>query len=84
MADTPDRAALRDAVREVCDQFDDHYWGELDRTHTFPHEFTTAMARGLTRSRRPVRLKRDDEFIGNDIVDGDIRGQGQLPRTAFG
>ena len=46
MADTPERVALREAVREVCDQFDDKYWGELDRTHTFPHEFCKAIAAG--------------------------------------
>ncbi|HSV44838.1 MAG TPA: acyl-CoA dehydrogenase family protein [Ramlibacter sp.] len=46
MADTPERVALREAVREVCDQFDDKYWGELDRTHTFPHEFCKAIAEG--------------------------------------
>lgn len=46
MADTPERVALREAVRAVCDQFDDKYWGELDRTHTFPHEFCKAIAEG--------------------------------------
>ena len=46
MADTPDWVALREAVREICDRFDDDYWGRLDRTHTFPHEFATAIAAG--------------------------------------
>lgn len=46
LANTPERAALRDAVRAICDRFDDHYWAELDRTHTFPHEFAKAIAEG--------------------------------------
>ena len=46
LADTPDRIAIREAVQEICDRFDDDYWGELDRTHTFPHEFTRAIAAG--------------------------------------
>lgn len=46
LANTPERVALREAVREICDQFDDNYWGELDRTHTFPYEFSKAIADG--------------------------------------
>lgn len=46
LANTPDRVALREAVREICDQFDDAYWSELDRTHTFPYEFSKAIADG--------------------------------------
>ena len=46
LTDTDERAMLRDAVQAVCDRFDDHYWGELDRTHRFPHEFAQAMAAG--------------------------------------
>ena len=46
MANTPDRVALREAIKAICDRFDDHYWGELDRTHTFPHEFAKAIAEG--------------------------------------
>ncbi len=46
LADTPERAAVRDAVRAICDRFDDRYWGELDRTHTFPFEFCRAIAEG--------------------------------------
>ena len=46
LADTDEHAALRDAVEAVCERFDDHYWGELDRTHRFPHEFARAMAEG--------------------------------------
>jgi acyl-CoA dehydrogenase len=46
LADTDDRVALREAVEAICDRFDDHYWGELDRTHRFPHEFAQAIAEG--------------------------------------
>ena len=46
LADTEDRVALREAIEAICDRFDDDYWGELDRTHTFPHEFSQAIADG--------------------------------------
>jgi acyl-CoA dehydrogenase len=46
LADTPERVALREAVRAVCDRFDDHYWAEKDRTHSFPFEFSKAIAEG--------------------------------------
>jgi len=46
LCDNPDRTALRDAIRAICDQFDDHYWLEKDRTHSFPHEFANAVAEG--------------------------------------
>jgi acyl-CoA dehydrogenase len=46
LADTPERADIRDAVRAVCDKFDDDYWGEKDRTHSFPFEFAKAIADG--------------------------------------
>ena len=46
LCDNPDRTALRDAIRAICDQFDDHYWLEKDRTHGFPHEFANAVAEG--------------------------------------
>jgi acyl-CoA dehydrogenase len=45
-ADTPERAEIRDAVRAICDRFDDDYWSEKDRTHRFPHEFAAAIADG--------------------------------------
>ena len=44
LASTPERAEIRDAVRALCDRFDDAYWSEKDRTHTFPHEFAKAVA----------------------------------------
>jgi acyl-CoA dehydrogenase len=46
LADTEERVALRDAIGAICDRFDDTYWGELDRTHTFPYEFSKAIADG--------------------------------------
>jgi acyl-CoA dehydrogenase len=46
LADTDERVALREAVEAICDRFDDHYWGELDREHRFPHEFARAIADG--------------------------------------
>ena len=46
LAKTPEQIAVRDAVQEICDQFDDDYWAELDRKHQFPHEFAKAMADG--------------------------------------
>jgi acyl-CoA dehydrogenase len=46
LANTPERVEIRDAVRAICDKFDDHYWGEKDRTHSFPFEFAKAIADG--------------------------------------
>jgi acyl-CoA dehydrogenase len=46
LADTPDRIEIRDAVRAICDRFDDRYWTEKDRTATFPDAFSAAVAEG--------------------------------------
>jgi acyl-CoA dehydrogenase len=46
LADTPQRADIRDAIRAICDRFDDDYWAEKDRTHAFPFEFARAIAEG--------------------------------------
>jgi acyl-CoA dehydrogenase len=46
LADTPERAEIRDAVRAICNKFDDTYWAEKDRTHSFPFEFAKAIANG--------------------------------------
>ena len=46
LADTPERVEIRDAVRAICDKFDDTYWAEKDRTHSFPFEFAKAIADG--------------------------------------
>jgi acyl-CoA dehydrogenase len=44
LASTPERAAVRDAVRAVCDRFDDEYWRQKDQSASFPHEFAKAAA----------------------------------------
>ena len=44
LASTPERAEIRDAVRALCDRFDDAYWSEKDRSHSFPYEFAKAIA----------------------------------------
>jgi acyl-CoA dehydrogenase len=41
---TPDQEAIHDAVKAICDRFDDDYWREKDETGTFPHEFSAAIA----------------------------------------
>jgi acyl-CoA dehydrogenase len=46
LAETPELVQIRDAVRAVCDNFDDAYWSEKDRTASFPHEFARAIADG--------------------------------------
>jgi acyl-CoA dehydrogenase len=46
LANTPERAAIRDAIRAICDQFDDAYWSDKDQKHEFPHEFADAIAAG--------------------------------------
>lgn len=46
LADTPDRAAIRDAVRAICNRFDDEYWRNKDDTASFPFEFSAAIAEG--------------------------------------
>ncbi len=45
-ADTPERQAIRDGVRAICDQFDDHYWSQKDQSGDFPFEFSQAIAEG--------------------------------------
>jgi acyl-CoA dehydrogenase len=44
LADTPERQAIRDAVRALCDRFGDDYWAARDETGTFPTEFHKAIA----------------------------------------
>ena len=46
LADTPEREAIRDAVRAICDRFDDDYWREKDDNAAFPYEFSAAIAEG--------------------------------------
>ena len=46
LAENPEHADIRNAIRAICDQFDDAWWRERDRTATFPHEFRQAIAAG--------------------------------------
>jgi acyl-CoA dehydrogenase len=46
LANTEERAAIRDAIRSICDQFDDAYWADKDQKHEFPFEFAAAIAAG--------------------------------------
>jgi acyl-CoA dehydrogenase len=41
-----DSVAIRDAVRRVCDRFDDAYWRDCDDRHQFPWAFYRLMAEG--------------------------------------
>jgi acyl-CoA dehydrogenase len=41
-----DHRLVRTAVRELCARFDDDYWAECERSHTFPWAFYDAMAAG--------------------------------------
>ena len=40
---TEDHEAIRDAVRELCAQFPDAYWRELDRQKAYPDAFVGAL-----------------------------------------
>jgi acyl-CoA dehydrogenase len=44
LADTPERVAIRDAVRALTESFGDDYWAEHDREAAFPVEFHKACA----------------------------------------
>jgi acyl-CoA dehydrogenase len=46
LADTDERAAIRDNVRTLCEKFGDDYWAARDRSGTFPFEFHQAFAQG--------------------------------------
>jgi acyl-CoA dehydrogenase len=41
-----DHRAIRQAVGEVCAQFDDDYWMKLEAEHEFPWDFYQEMAKG--------------------------------------
>jgi len=41
---TDDQQAIRSAVQEVCEPFDDEYWLKKDREGGFPEDFYAAMA----------------------------------------
>ncbi len=40
---TEDQRAIREAVREVCAQFPDDYWREVDRARAYPDAFVRAL-----------------------------------------
>lgn len=41
---TEDQVAIRHAVQNVCEPFNDEYWLERDRSGEFPHDFHAALA----------------------------------------
>jgi len=41
---TEERVQIVDSVRGICDRFDDDWWLDKERGHSFPHEFHKAMA----------------------------------------
>ena len=43
---TDEQEAIRSEVRRLCSRFDDDYWREKDKTHSFPEEFYQAFAEG--------------------------------------
>jgi acyl-CoA dehydrogenase len=42
---TSEHSEIRNAIRALCDNFDDSYWGEKDWLHQFPQEFADAVAK---------------------------------------
>ncbi|HEY4006347.1 MAG TPA: acyl-CoA dehydrogenase family protein [Pseudonocardia sp.] len=45
-AEHEDHRAIREAVRDVCRQFDDDYWMRCEADHVFPWDFYQEMAKG--------------------------------------
>ena len=43
---TSEHRELRQAVRDVCAQFSENYWRELDEAHKYPEEFIQALTTG--------------------------------------
>jgi acyl-CoA dehydrogenase len=41
-----DVALIREAIRDVCEKFDDEYWAAKDANHVFPWDFYAALAEG--------------------------------------
>ncbi len=41
-----EQLAIRDAVKRLCEGFDDEYWSRKERDSEFPHEFHRALAEG--------------------------------------
>ena len=42
---TKQQEEIRRSVREVCEQYPDEYWRELDRDRRYPEEFVEALTR---------------------------------------
>ncbi len=45
-APSEEHQAIRSAVRELCADFPDAYWRELDGTHAYPEAFVKALTEG--------------------------------------
>jgi len=43
---SPDQQAIRDSITKICEDFDETYWLERDKTGEFPHDFHAAIAKG--------------------------------------
>ena len=43
---SPDQQAIRDSILKICEDFDETYWLERDKTGEFPHDFHAAIAKG--------------------------------------
>ena len=43
---TPEQESIRSEMRRLCARFDDDYWLEQERSHTFPEQFYQAVAAG--------------------------------------
>src|SRR5258706_13082201 len=41
----PDREEIRAAVRQLCAEFDDAYWREVDRKSEYPEKFVRALTK---------------------------------------
>jgi acyl-CoA dehydrogenase len=44
-AKSEQQEAIRAAVREVCSDFPDEYWRQLEREHAYPEAFVSALTR---------------------------------------
>ena len=42
-ASAEDLATIRDSVRQLCDQFGEDYWLQMDRDHAYPTDFVDAL-----------------------------------------
>jgi acyl-CoA dehydrogenase len=41
-----DQKSIQDAIKKICDRFDDDYWSAREEEKSFPHEFHRALADG--------------------------------------